>query len=489
MVPAPPAAEPRPPGTPRTRRALWAVGFVAVSVVVVGIVARPPAPRPAAPGSPNFLLVVPDTLRADGLAHAPVISELARSGVGFTSAVSQSGWTLPALASLLTGRYPVVNTQAGGVGLRWIPEQARTVPTILGYYGYLTAVFWGPNVGGFIAPEFSTGFAEVHVEQDDRVDPSIQVVSWLEQHPHEPFFAMVHNVDLQFVEHGAEGGIDRVYARDRGTLGEPEAKRRAVAAYEANVARYDAALGRMRDALEKAGLLDHTVIVVTSNHGLELGERGNFLHGTTSETNLKVPLVISDPLQSHPVTVDTVVQTIDVAPTILARAGIVRDGAMAGQGLQALYGQAGPAYTERPVFSLCGKYNISVRTRRWKLSRINLAGKYDHLLFDLLADPGEVRELYSQGVRPDGDLEKLLDGFWDGRVAESAGTRATWDAPLEVALRKFGYWGQIEGEDGKAEDGKGDTKPKAGPAPRPAGPPGPTAGPPSGPPAGPPPGR
>lgn len=463
------------PPTPLPRR--WRAGLAAVLVVVgaVGAVVvlapRAPAPRPPAPGSPNFLLVVPDTLRADGLAHAPVVSELARSGVGFSAAISQSGWTLPALAALLTGRYPVVNTEAGGVGLRWIPEQARTVPTILGYYGYLTAVFWGPNVGGFIAPEFSTGFAEVHVEPDDRVDPAIQVEQWIGGHPREPFFAMVHNVDLQFVEHGAEGAIDRVYQREARTLGQPEAKRRAVAAYQANIARYDAAIGRMRDALEAAGLLDHTVIVVTSNHGLELGERAGFLHGTTSDTNLRVPLVISDPLQSHPVAVDAVVQTIDLAPTILARAGIVRDEAMAGQALQSLYGQAGAAYTERPVYSLCGKYNISVRTRRWKLSRISVGGRYDHLLFDLLADPGETRELYSQGRRPDGDLERQLDAFWDGRVAESSGNRAAWDAPLEVALRKFGYWGQIAGpEDGKDDDADHDgaTKPRAGQPPKPA---------------------
>jgi len=453
---------------------------LAVAGVVTGVVAtRGPASRPAAPGSPNFLLVVPDTLRADGLAYAPVVSELARSGVGFSTAISQSGWTLPALAALLTGRHPVVNTEAGGVGLRWIPEQARTVPTILGYYGYTTAVFWGPNVGGFIAPEFSTGFAEVHVEPDDRADPAIQVERWIGQHPREPFFAMVHNVDLQFVEHGAEGAIDHVYQRDAKTLGVPEAKQRAIAAYQANIARYDAAIGRMRDALDEAGLLDHTVIVVTSNHGLELGERGAFLHGTTSETNLRVPLVISDPLQSHPVAVDTVVQTIDLAPTILARAGIVRDQAMTGQALQALYGQAGPAYTERPVFSLCGKYNISVRTREWKLARISRGGKYDHLLFDLLADPGETLELYSQGRRPGGDMESQLDAFWDGRVAESSGNRAAWDAPLEVALRKFGYWGQIAGpDDGKddAADHDGTTKPAANPAPEPAGPPGPAPG-------------
>jgi len=67
----------------------------------------------ARPGSPNILLIVVDTLRADHLASygykretSPNLDRLAEQGVVFESAFATSSWTLPAHASLVTGRYP-----------------------------------------------------------------------------------------------------------------------------------------------------------------------------------------------------------------------------------------------------------------------------------------------------------------------------------------------------------------------------------------------
>jgi arylsulfatase A-like enzyme len=105
--------------------------------------ARPLQP----PASPNVLLIVLDTVRADHLGSygyerptTPHLDRLARKSIRFAEARATAPWTLASHASLFTGRGP------GELGIRWMFPSRGGVPTLseyLGSIGYATAGFVG----------------------------------------------------------------------------------------------------------------------------------------------------------------------------------------------------------------------------------------------------------------------------------------------------------------------------------------------------------
>ncbi|MES2643477.1 MAG: sulfatase [Myxococcota bacterium] len=434
---------------------------------------------------PNFLVLAPDTLRGDrvgatrnGSPVMPNVDALAARGVTFTHVYSQSGWTLPALASLLSGRYPLVGTQQGGNPAGYLRADLATIPEQFAAAGYDTAVFWGAGISD-AAPEFSRGFA--HVGRDVGSDYAQAVLAWLDTRTgaaDKPFFALVHNVDLQFplapapgdallatAHPAADRGMDPVLAALSATAGRDAAAASLVAAYDATVTRYDAAIGRMVAGLAPRGVADDTVVIVTSNHGIELGERGSFFHGTVSDTNLHVPLVVMDPAARGPGRrIDTLVQTVDLAPTLLLRAGLTTGPELVGQSLLPLFRDPpagnGAAYVERDVFSFNSASLVSLRTRTHKLVRMNDlrgGGGVRTQLFDLAADPSERTELRDPAAGTE-TLAPRLEAWLAERVAETAGTPAADNPKLKQALQEEGYWGVATGQ----EQGTGGKKPGTG---------------------------
>src|SRR5581483_2011101 len=108
---------------------------------------------PASPDSPNVLLIVIDTLRADHLSAygsarlTPNLDRIAHEGVLFENAISPCSWTLPSHASLVTGRYPSEHGMQNALPMPWLGwgnAGLRGLPTIgevLKHAGYRTAAF------------------------------------------------------------------------------------------------------------------------------------------------------------------------------------------------------------------------------------------------------------------------------------------------------------------------------------------------------------
>jgi len=112
-----------------------------------------------------------------------------------------------------------------------------------------------------------------------------------------------------------------------GRIAERSAQQYAIDHYDPGVAAYDIALCDLFKMLDDSGLDERTIIVLTANHGQELGEHGFFSPGLHWDTVLQVPLVILDPRRASKggQTLDALVQTIDVAPTLLDLAGLTVD--------------------------------------------------------------------------------------------------------------------------------------------------------------------
>ncbi len=184
---------------------------------------------------------------------------------------------------------------------------------------------------------------------------------------------------------------------------------RSVKDYFRLVTGIDSVVGRIREQLEKQNLADNTVIIYTSDHGFFLGEYGFAGKWTPHEVSIRVPLVIYDPRlekSQRGKSREEMTLSIDMAPTILAYAGIQVPNIMQGVNLKPIADGEDPA-NWRSSFFYEHWFNANglimptegVRDLRWKYGRYLVIGeeaegtaRYEEL-FDLKADPEETVNL------------------------------------------------------------------------------------------------
>lgn len=411
--------------------------------------------RPERVDRPNVLLVTLDTTRADHLgaygatkAATPVFDALAREGALFERAWTVTPLTSPAHASVMTGVYP----QAHGVrnnGRFRLPDDAATLAEAFASAGYRTAGF----VGAFpVGRQF--GFAQGFATFDDdfgsgvrggaRVERSAEEVNrralpWLSAAASEgaPFFAWIHYYDAH--EPYEPPAPYASTFRDR--------------PYDGEVAFVDAQLGRVVEALRKAGVLDRTIVVVAGDHGEGLGEHGERTHGLLIyEPMIHVPLAVRAPWAVPQGTRRRdLASLVDLAPTLAALAHVPFPAAVDGRDLFGAPAVEGPADDPlalgpgRAVYaeSFFGAEEfgwaplVSVRRGGMKWIAAPRPERYD-----LDADPGETANLAGTDAARDDAMGALL-----ARVAQAASSHTLGDATgrvdddLLARLQSLGYVG------------------------------------------------
>jgi arylsulfatase A-like enzyme len=283
----------------------------------------------------NVIVVVIDTLRQDHLATygyardpAPFLDQLARQGAVFEG-LSPSSWTKPAVASLLSGLHPVRH-QVFDRYDRLSPE-APLLAEQLRRQGYHTL---GASANGWVSPlfGFDRGFERflMHKEMPgkalnrrlfpllDRLEP--------------PFFLYVHYLDPHAPynpEIGWDGQPLPAALRAEGpvTVADldishvrqlpAELLARAKDLYDGEIREADEALRELVEHLARRGLMDSTVLVVTSDHGEELEDHGRMGHGQTLyQEVLRVPLVVHAPHRFHGGQRLGRASLLDVVPTL-----------------------------------------------------------------------------------------------------------------------------------------------------------------------------
>lgn len=171
------------------------------------------------------------------------------------------------------------------------------------------------------------------------------------------------------------------------------------AAYYAMIENLDRALGRIIDHLEACGLMDKTIVIFTSDHGEMLGDHGLLYKGCRFfEGLVHVPLIVSGPGIAAGQRRRAMVETVDIAPTLLDFAGINQDHDMQGLSLRRILSTGPDDHKETAVTD----FNDSVATSETKTytqasmtcdGRYKLAVYHSHPglgeLFDLLEDPHE----------------------------------------------------------------------------------------------------
>jgi arylsulfatase A-like enzyme len=330
---------------------------------------RSPASR-AVPGRPNVIIFLVDAMRADfagAYGHpaptSPRFDAFAREAVLFEDATAQTSWTRPAVASLLTG-LDVEAHGVGGVTNTLVPE-ITTLAEAFRSAGYATGAF---VANGIVNRQlgYDQGFQAWN--EGGRLDSkhAAEVVDaalhWMDSRDaSRPFFLYVHTIDphkpyVPAPEHHAPF-LFPGYAGERNPLAlvakprlEPDELRYLRSTYQGEVHQSDAAFGGLLDGLFRRGLEQRCVIAFTADHGEEFLDHGGFGHsGTLYHELLHIPLAIRAPGSRRAGQRDpTPVAQVDVAPTLLALAGVAPPPEIQGRDLSARC--LGPtAFAEEPA--------------------------------------------------------------------------------------------------------------------------------------------
>lgn len=307
---------------------------LAICVLLMGL-PELAASRDAENPRPHVLLISVESLRWDHLGiagyHRPVsphIDRLAERGVYFTRAYAQGSWTRPSVASTFSSAFQSVH-RVGITEPRVLSQDFVTLAEILSTGGYRT-YGWTSNSQIAALRGFDQGFDEYLA--DDVFDEEIEArVKALAVPSDRPFFAFVHlmrthnpfnpseRFDLYDTHPSALAiGPENLQEINEGRLRlTPDDVAHNVGRYDGTIQESDARIGEIVNALEKAGLIDQTLIVVMADHGEHFYERGRVAHGNTLyESLIRVPLVFSGPDIPAGVRVEVPVQNIDVLPTL-----------------------------------------------------------------------------------------------------------------------------------------------------------------------------
>jgi len=308
----------------------------------------------------------------------------------------------------------------------------------------------------------------MHASHEDVTNERVHaaVTRWMSERPDKPFFLFVHLWDVHFdfvppppfdkaFDAEYEGWVDgRNFFSDPRYGPEMSARDREhlLALYDGEIAWTDSIVGKIRDELERAGLLDETVFALTSDHGTEFFEHGRKGHRQTLyDEVIRTPLVVRFPPKLHAARrVSAQTRGIDVGPTLLELAGLPAPDDVLGRSLVALAEVPGSPPVGRAVSELfsVGVNVRTVRTARWKL--FDWIGTPEHQYFDLQRDPGELAPLVDfegeLGAQTVAGYEAEIEGlnaFVARHPVPAAAGPNTSSPPPEVLerLRKQGYVG------------------------------------------------
>ena len=147
----------------------------------------------------------------------------------------------------------------------------------------------------------------------------------------------------------------------------------------------DAQVGRVLDALRESGLEENTVVVLWSDHGWHLGEKGITGKNTLWERSTRVPLIVAGPGVAKGARCGRPAELLDVYPTLAELCGLPAKEGIDGVSLRPQLKDA-KAPRDRPAVTTHGPGNHAVRTEAWRYIRYADGSEE---LYDVRADPNE----------------------------------------------------------------------------------------------------
>ena len=396
-------------------------------ITVPGAPAVVPAPGPP----PRYVVLwIMDALRADRIAtfspgaraEVPNLDELAKTSAVFRQYYVQGNESQTSHATLWTGSYPAVhNVRQAGVGGSWrIPRQLAVLGELVGAAGLEPIAVTG---NGFVTDSggYGRGFTEFRNMMREKgvingYLPGRQVLTAalerLDAHRAQPTLLFLGTVDTHgpwvarkpwidrysdpaydgpFKVGGTAAGLGIIPGQMGCTIIPPPADiERLRAIYDSAISYHDARVGDLIAALQRMGIYEQTMIVITADHGEELFEDGRCGHGgSLRDTLVRVPLLIHYPPRIAPAVVDEGVEEVDVLPTILDALGAPLPDQLQGQPLAPLAAGVDRGWP-RPSYASQFEYAHTMRIGRWKL-KVGKRGV--PVTLDVVGDPDERLDL------------------------------------------------------------------------------------------------
>ena len=297
--------------------------------------------RPAAkiPRPDHIIIITIDAVRPDHLGCygysrgiSPNIDRLAQRGVVVRNAYANAPWTKPSVASLFSSLRPNIHRTVDRD--HSLPDQIRTMAERLKESGYFTCFFNGGNplIHEF---RFDQGFDFYDYRESlDSAEVVRRLQSFLPQAQGKNIFAYIHLMDTHLPYHLHEGNrelaaaaprnfvpgdFERRDVREATAKGELTAEEKAylIALYDEQIRYSDKSVGELVSIFQTAGLLDRSLLILTSDHGEELWDHENYEHGhSLYEEVLRVPLImVSEDLPAA--RLESRVRLIDILPSIM----------------------------------------------------------------------------------------------------------------------------------------------------------------------------
>jgi arylsulfatase A-like enzyme len=411
---------------------------------------EPPKPS-SAPSLPSIVLISFDTCRADVFgvlsgdrpSLTPHLDAFAADAVIFENAFVQIPHTLPSHMSLFTSVYPDVH----GVKHDFdpLPPSLTTLPEILHENGFRTV--------GLVTSEwlkadfgFGRGFDEYRrlrhgLTYAGRVNAAALDPGTLSAAADSSLFLFLHYYDLH-------SDFDVGFAHNKFPYYSPPAYRAHLdvsadgrefcdqeqncntryliassreghelarseletihGLYRAAVPYLDAQMGSFFDNLKRRDLYDGSLIVITSDHGEEFREHGRLIHSQPYDETIHVPLFVKFPHSWKAGTrISDVVETVDIAPTLLDHLGIEPPESFQGESLMPLIeGRPGRHKHTAVSQDTIVETRYGLRTDRAKLITDVKSSRRE--LYDLRADPGETVNVADRRAELASELEARL---------------------------------------------------------------------------------
>lgn len=435
------------------------------------------APRP----SVNVLLITIDTLRADHVScygydkpTTPALDALAKRATRYTDCLATAPWTVPSHASLFTGLFPsehgahMVRSQVlddARFDVRALSEEHTTLAEALAGEGYATAGFVANEVFLSKRLNFDQGFGTYVASRVTADKVRAAAVAWIDLHRDEPFFLFVNFMDAHCPSNLAPRARDPLPRPDKrkgrtlmtrltNTLAQTEepAPEQFVDAlveqYDNGIAYADEHVGRLIHELERRGMYDSTLIIVTSDHGEFFGEHRLAEHSRdVYQPVLSVPLIVKAPGQREGSVEHESFSLVDV-PNLVFRTlaeGLSRDWTERFPRAPGNRPRLAESHYSRRLDANSAA-PLAARFDRVRRALYDGSIKYiassdgDDELYDLARDPSEQHNLLAERPELRAHMLEVLRRF-----DESSTKDARFQGPLALehddaaALRELGY--------------------------------------------------
>lgn len=407
----------------------WNRALQSALLLGLALLAACSPPKKGGTALPNIILITIDALRADHLSGygypfltSPHMDALAKKSVVFEYAFCTLPKTSASLASLMTGLHPFVHKTAPNSDV--LEAEFITLAEALKMRGYFNiAIVDNSN----LSPKFgfSQGFDEYIGVWSKRKakgesTPYITrtILDFLEKNQKRPFFLWAHYIEThtpylppdEFVEARPPGrkikDIEKkvLYSIENWMLPPDLDEGYVVSLYDATIKYIDSEIKKISDAFFRHGYQEDTILILSSDHGEELGEHNLFFdHGPlTFSSSIRVPLIMFVPGEKGR-RIKQPVSLMDIYPTLLEKVGLAPPHEIQGRSMFV-------RFKDRFLFIPGLAETFSVVQERYHLVKMDAQvaeelGLEKDYIFDLILDPEEKTNIASKQQ----DLQRLME--------------------------------------------------------------------------------